>query len=181
MIPTSGHFDVEPSGINPESAYIERWSNRKARRADEVRRLAQQAREHRTPDAYVARIKAEQQTARKRRATAMRIEAEAKASALALTLQAVALAAVHYPAAPYRAILRETADKHGLAVVDITGRCRKHHIVLARQEAMWRMRMETPFSLPEIGRRMGGKDHTTVLHGIRTHQARLDAAAEVEP
>ena len=47
-----------------------------------------------------------------------------------------------------------------------------------RQEAMWRMRQAGKWSLPQIGRFLGGRDHTTVLAGVRAHQARLDASCE---
>ena len=37
----------------------------------------------------------------------------------------------------------------------------------ARQIAMYLSKLLTPRSLPEIGRRFGGRDHTTVLHAVR--------------
>ncbi len=40
-------------------------------------------------------------------------------------------------------------------------------IVKPRQVAMYLSKMLTPRSLPEIGRRFGGRDHTTVLHAVR--------------
>ena len=49
-----------------------------------------------------------------------------------------------------------------------------------RQEAMWRMRQAGKWSLPQIGRFLGERDHTTVLAGVRAHQKRLDAATEAE-
>ena len=32
---------------------------------------------------------------------------------------------------------------------------------------MYLAKMLTPRSLPEIGRRFGGRDHTTIMHGVR--------------
>ena len=46
-----------------------------------------------------------------------------------------------------------------------------------RQEAMWRMRQAGKWSLPQIGRFLGERDHTTILAGVRAHQKRLDAAS----
>ena len=43
---------------------------------------------------------------------------------------------------------------------------------------MYRMKTETTMSLPKIGDRLGGKDHTTVLYGIRKHKAKMEAAGQ---
>jgi chromosomal replication initiator protein len=40
-------------------------------------------------------------------------------------------------------------------------------IVKPRQIAMYLAKTLTPRSFPEIGRRFGGRDHTTVLHAVR--------------
>lgn len=44
---------------------------------------------------------------------------------------------------------------------------RTRTVVRPRQIAMYLSKMMTPRSLPEIGRRFGGRDHTTVLHAVR--------------
>ena len=44
---------------------------------------------------------------------------------------------------------------------------RTRQVVRPRQIAMYLAKIMTPRSLPEIGRRFGGKDHTTVLHAVR--------------
>jgi chromosomal replication initiation ATPase DnaA len=74
----------------------------------------------------------------------------------------------------WKRILEETAEKHSIRVADLTGPYRHREFSWPRQEAMWRMQRETRMSMPAIGRRLGGRDHTTVLHGIRQHQKRLD-------
>jgi hypothetical protein len=48
-----------------------------------------------------------------------------------------------------------------------------------RQVAMYLASTLTPKSLPEIGRRFGGRDHTTVLHGIRQVKRREETDAEI--
>jgi hypothetical protein len=50
---------------------------------------------------------------------------------------------------------------------DLDSRRRAAHVVLARHIAMYLIKTMTGKSLPEIGRRLGDRDHTTVLHGIR--------------
>lgn len=77
------------------------------------------------------------------------------------------------PKAQVARIKRETAEKHGVTVDEIDGIRRAAHIVAARQEAMWRAKNETKLSYPEIGRRFGDKDHTTVIWGVRQHEARM--------
>lgn len=79
---------------------------------------------------------------------------------------------ISVPLAPWRVILSEVCRKHGLTQKQVIGQQRNHNIVLARHEAMYRMAHETRMSLPMIGRRLGGRDHTTVLHGLRQHAAR---------
>ncbi|MBC7237394.1 MAG: hypothetical protein H5T69_16255, partial [Chloroflexi bacterium] len=48
---------------------------------------------------------------------------------------------------------------------DITGRRRTRDIAMARQVVMYLARELTPMSLPQIGQALGGRDHTTVMHG----------------
>jgi chromosomal replication initiation ATPase DnaA len=49
----------------------------------------------------------------------------------------------------------------------LKGERRTLNVVYPRQVAMFLARRYTTRSLPEIGRRLGGRDHTTVLHGAR--------------
>jgi chromosomal replication initiator protein len=41
---------------------------------------------------------------------------------------------------------------------------------------MWLLKSMTSLSLPQIGRALGGRDHTTVMHGVRKHESRMLAA-----
>ena len=68
---------------------------------------------------------------------------------------------------PAARIIEEVAKMSGLTVGDIKGHIRDRHIVKARHFAMWRCRGETDLSLPALGREFGGRDHTTILHGVR--------------
>lgn len=54
---------------------------------------------------------------------------------------------------------------------------RRHaDLVKARQEFMWLASKYTSHSLPDIGRYLGGMDHSTILHGIKKHEQRLREA-----
>ena len=56
---------------------------------------------------------------------------------------------------------------------------RRHKsVTLPRQVCMWLARKHTRFSLEEIGGYFGGRDHTTVMHAVRTvgSRAQTDAA-----
>ena len=72
-------------------------------------------------------------------------------------------------------IIKQVAMAHGVTVIDMISKRRDKPTVLARQEAMYRMRKETTPSLPAIGRKFN-KDHTTVIYGIICHKAIMDAA-----
>ncbi len=54
-----------------------------------------------------------------------------------------------------------------ISVADLTGPNRKRMFVRPRQMAMYICKKLTQRSLPDIGRRFGGRDHTTVMHAIR--------------
>lgn len=60
-----------------------------------------------------------------------------------------------------------TALHFGVPVSEILNNRRTRRVVRPRQIAMWLCRQLTQKSLPEIGRRFGGRDHTTTLHGLR--------------
>lgn len=61
-------------------------------------------------------------------------------------------------------IKRAVASYYSLEVLDLDCNRRGGGVVRPRQIAMYLCCTMTRHSLPEIGRRMGGKDHTTVLH-----------------
>jgi chromosomal replication initiation ATPase DnaA len=75
-----------------------------------------------------------------------------------------------------QAILEEVAGKWGLEPRDLIGVSRQRSVAWPRQEVMYRIHETGCFSTTQIGRFLGDRDHTTILHGIRRHKARLDAA-----
>ncbi len=64
-------------------------------------------------------------------------------------------------------ILRIVAKHYGVQRGDLLSSRRNQSIVRPRQIGMYLAKTLTARSLPEIGRRFGGRDHTTVLHAIR--------------
>lgn len=80
----------------------------------------------------------------------------------------------------WKVIAEEVARKHGLTLHDLLSERRERRLVVARQEAIWRCKMETTMSLPAIGKRFN-RDHTTALHSIRKHEQRLRESASDSP
>jgi chromosomal replication initiator protein len=64
--------------------------------------------------------------------------------------------------------IQRTVSRHyNVSRTDMLSNRRTRLIVKPRQIAMYLAKIMTPRSLPEIGRRFGGRDHTTVLHAVR--------------
>jgi len=75
------------------------------------------------------------------------------------------------PAEPKRVriedIQRVVARQYNVSRADLLSSRRTANVVRPRQVAMYLAKILTLRSLPEIGRRFGGRDHTTVLHAVR--------------
>ncbi|MBQ1543409.1 chromosomal replication initiator protein DnaA [Caulobacter sp. CCUG 60055] len=68
-------------------------------------------------------------------------------------------------------IQKAAAEHFGLKQADLISERRNRSIARPRQAAMWLAKQLTTRSLPDIGRRFGGRDHTTVLHAVRRIEA----------
>lgn len=83
-----------------------------------------------------------------------------------------------------RRVIGVTARRFGLAPADLAGPSRSRQVAQARAMAMYLGRRLTGKSLQAIGAAFGGRDHTTVLHGIRVTEARRSrdpgVAAEID-
>ena len=64
-------------------------------------------------------------------------------------------------------IQRRVADHYALKLNDMISPRRAREVARPRQVAMYLAKMLTPRSLPDIGRRFGGRDHTTVMHAVK--------------
>ena len=60
-----------------------------------------------------------------------------------------------------------------LPIHDLSSAKRNRQVVYARQLAMYLCRELTPLSLPAIGQRFGGRDHSTVLHAHRQIRTKI--------
>lgn len=72
-----------------------------------------------------------------------------------------------------RDIIAEVADEFKVFPSDIIAHKKKPKYVNARHKAMWRARTETDASFLKLAR-IFKRDHTTVIHGVRCWEARLD-------
>jgi len=71
------------------------------------------------------------------------------------------------PAATVDGIQKLVANYFELKVVDLKSKNNSPQMVLPRQIAMYLCKQHTTCSLPEIGRRFGGKHHSTVIHALQ--------------
>lgn len=74
-------------------------------------------------------------------------------------------------------IQKVVARHYNVSKNDLLSNRRTRVIVHPRQISMYLAKHMTPRSLPEIGRRFGGRDHTTVLHAVR----KIENMAEKDP
>ncbi len=71
-------------------------------------------------------------------------------------------------------IQRIVARQYNVSRADLLSSRRTANVVRPRQVAMYLAKTLTLRSLPEIGRRFGGRDHTTVLHAVRKIENLVD-------
>lgn len=71
-------------------------------------------------------------------------------------------------------ILAEVASENGLTVSELVGESRQRRYAWPRQEAYFRVFTQCPhIGYPDMGRRIGWRDHTTCIHGVRAHCKRI--------
>ncbi len=70
-------------------------------------------------------------------------------------------------------ILQAVAQHYGLKQKEIVSKSRKQNVVLARQLTMYLCHKYTNMSYAQIGRRLGGRDHSTVMHGCNQVSLRI--------
>lgn len=74
-------------------------------------------------------------------------------------------------------ILNEVAAFYKVTAKEIRSKKRNRSIALARQVAIYLLRDLTQMSFPEIGREMGGRDHSTAIYSFKTIDLNRDSDA----
>ncbi len=64
-------------------------------------------------------------------------------------------------------IMKKVCEYYGIRMSDLVSARRTRSVARPRQMAMYLAKSLTPRSYPEIGHKFGGRDHTTILHGVR--------------
>lgn len=76
-------------------------------------------------------------------------------------------------------IQRKVAEHYNLRLTDMHSARRARNVARPRQVAMYLSKLLTARSLPEIGRKFGGRDHTTVMHAIRKVEELMGDDAQI--
>ena len=77
-------------------------------------------------------------------------------------------------------IQRKVADYYNIRLSDLLSARRSRTIARPRQVAMYLSKILTTRSLPEIGRKFGGRDHTTVIHAVKRIESLQDSDAAIQ-
>jgi chromosomal replication initiator protein len=79
-------------------------------------------------------------------------------------------------------IIEVVTDFYGVRLTDLQSKRRHRSVTVPRHVCMYLARQHTRYSLEEIGGHFGGRDHTTVMHSVRTveERRRTDPAFEAE-
>jgi len=78
-----------------------------------------------------------------------------------------------------QSIIEAVAGHYGLPSEALTGKARDKRTSTARQVAMFALREHQHLSLNEIGKLLGGRDHTTILHGCQKVTSEMNINAEL--
>ena len=78
------------------------------------------------------------------------------------------------PKPPKEAVVSAVADFYRVDIRDLCGPSRKSRLVVARQALMYLLRKNLALPLVEIGQLLGGRDHSTVIHGVEKLEKIID-------
>jgi chromosomal replication initiator protein len=77
-------------------------------------------------------------------------------------------------------IIKTVAMKTGIKISDVNSQKKNKNIVLARQISMYLSRKLTTYSFPDIGEKIGGRDHSTVIYANNKIKRMLDADIKIK-
>jgi len=77
-------------------------------------------------------------------------------------------------------VVKTVAGFFSVELVDLLGTRRHKELVYPRQIVMYLLRNELNYSFPRIGKELGGKDHTTIIHGCDKIQRELGRNEELK-
>lgn len=83
---------------------------------------------------------------------------------------------VRTPAARYRQVIASICEAYGVPMEEVMGEARSVVLVHARHACYAALRA-LGLSNPHVGRIMG-RDHTTIIHGVRQHKIRMERLAQ---
>ena len=76
-------------------------------------------------------------------------------------------------------IQKRVAEHYNIKLLEMSSHRRARVVARPRQVAMYLSKQLTQRSLPEIGRKFGGRDHTTVMHAVRRIEQLRETNAEI--
>jgi chromosomal replication initiator protein len=79
-----------------------------------------------------------------------------------------------------QAIIESVTRYYDVKLTDLLSKRRHKSIAMPRQVCMYLARKHTRFSLEEIGGYFGGRDHTTVMHAVRTIESKTGADGKLQ-
>jgi chromosomal replication initiator protein len=82
------------------------------------------------------------------------------------------------PSVQIQTIINAVTEFFNVKVTDLQSKRRQRSIAMPRQLCMYLARRNTRFSLEEIGGYFGGRDHTTVMHAVKTIESRASIDTE---
>lgn len=74
-------------------------------------------------------------------------------------------------------IIYRVAREHDIGPRDLRGPGRHRAVAWPRQQAMYELRAQLGLSFPVIGRILGHRDHTTIMHGCKAYERRNGATS----
>ncbi len=160
--------DIGPADYELRRRILDRLIERKRKSGNPQLAMPEQARDH-----LAARINA---TPRDLEGAFNQVVARSEFLGRELTLESVQEALSH---SRYNNGRRPTVDRiqkaackqFGITMDDMLSKRRARAIARPRQAAMYLAKTLTTRSLPDIGRRFGGRDHTTVIHAVKRIEA----------